>query len=254
MDKVVNKKKRTRKRSEGKRRFIESRSDPPKIGSEQRKERPCRRCRYCRRARFHEADNPRTEARRAERPLRVYLYIVYIYTFTRASMHVRTFGRGYAAPRRAAPRRAAPGVYIYIPTYWGLRFGGTPSTRLDLRLFNSSACQKHQCTLCSLIVLFPFLSFSVFRPLPFDPFPSRSLFHAEPTLLLFLPFEYTSLQPLRPSLRSSRYNCLLSLVLSCRPSFPIFRLRSARCYPSLAAAWSLRGGERLGAIRCDNCP
>lgn len=55
-------------------------------------------------------------------------------------------------------------------------------------------------------------------------------------------------------LPSSRYNCLLSLVLSNRPSFPIFRLRSARRYPSFAAAGSLRGEERLGAIRCDNCP
>lgn len=152
---------------------------------------------------------------------------------------------------RAHSAEDTPVVYIYIPTYWGLRFGGTPSTRLDLRLFNSSACQKHQCTLCSLIVLFPFLSFSVFRPLPFDPCPLASS-HAEPTLFpSFSPFrEYTAL--LSPP--SSRYNCLLSLVLSNRSSFPIFRLRSARCYPPFAAAGSLRGGERLGAIRCDNCP
>lgn len=164
-------------------------------------------------------------------------------------MHVRTFGRGYAAPRRAAP-----GVYIYIPTYWGLRFGGTPSTRLDLRLFNSSACQKHQCTLCSLIVLFPVLSFSVFRPLPFDPFSLSFSLSRRAYAPSFSPFRIYLPSVPRPSLRFSRYNCLLSLVLSSRPSFPIFRLRSARCYPSLAAARSLRGGERLGAIRCDNCP
>lgn len=111
-----------------------------------------------------------------------YIYISRTYTFMRTYAH---------------SAEDTPVFYIYIPTYWGLRFGGTPSTRLDLRLFNSSACQKHQCTLCSLIVLFPFLSFSVFRSLPFDPFP-LAFSHAEPTLFpSFSPFcEYTVLLPL----------------------------------------------------------
>lgn len=136
----------------------------------------------------------------------VYLYIACIYFYARTRTHIRP--------------RIRPAVYIYIPTYWGLRFGGTPSTRLDLRLFNSSACQKHQCTLCSLIVLFPFLSFSVFRPLPFDPFP-LAFSRAEPTLFpSFSPFrEYTALLP--PPF-FSRYNCLLSLVLSNPSLFPDF--------------------------------
>lgn len=56
--------------------------------------------------------------------------------------------------------------YIYnLSTYWALRFGGPP--RLDLRLFNSSACQKHQCTLCSPIVLPFFLPPTPLSPLPF---------------------------------------------------------------------------------------
>lgn len=105
-----------------------------------------------------------------------------------------------------------PGVYIYIPTYWGLRFGGTPSTRLDLRLFNSSACQKHQCTLCSLIVLFLCLS-----PAPFRSFPSRSFSCRAYALSLFfsLSREYTT--PFCPTPPSP---CPSSLVLSNRPDFP----------------------------------
>lgn len=159
--------------------------------------------------------------------LHVYIYISHIYTFTRTSMHGVRTDSGWNTP----------GIYIYIPTYWGLRFGGTPSTRLDLRLFNSSACQKHQCTLCSLIVLFPFLSFSVFRPFSLV----LSFSDAEPTISfsLFLPlasiyFPSASL----PSLPSSRYNYLLSLVLSNHSSFQIFHLRSTRCYPSF-------GGRQL---------
>ena len=62
--------------------------------------------------------------------------------------------------------RTYVGTYIYnLSTYWALRFGGPP--RLDLRLFNSSACQKHQCTLCSPIVL----SFSLHAPCLFRPPP-----------------------------------------------------------------------------------
>lgn len=53
-----------------------------------------------------------------------------------------------------------------------LRFGGGSGSsgppRLDLRLFNSSACQKHQCTLCSLLVFLP--SFSFVRPIGFSLF------------------------------------------------------------------------------------
>lgn len=126
--------------------------------------------------------------------LSAYIYIpcIYIYTFY-AREHARTHIR--PGIRRSASRRSAPGVYIYIPTYWGLRFGGTPSTRLDLRLFNSSACQKHQCTLCSLIVLFPFLSFSVFRPLPFDPFPLVLSF--TPSLRSFF-FSLSNIPPFSP--------------------------------------------------------
>lgn len=167
-------------------------------------------------------------------------------------MHVRTFGRGYAAPRRAAPLRAGR-LHLYTDVL-GTEIWRDPldSTRLAIIQFiGLSKAPVHAVFPDRSLSLPLFLCLS---PAPFRPFPSRSLFHVEPTLLLFLPFEYTSLPVPRPSLRSSRYNCLLSLVLSSRPSFPIFRLRSARCYPSLAAAWSLRGGERLGAIRCDNCP
>lgn len=38
-------------------------------------------------------------------------------------------------------------TYIHIRRRIGLGFGGPP--RLDLRLFDSSACQKHQCALAS---------------------------------------------------------------------------------------------------------
>ena len=74
-------------------------------------------------------------------------------------------------------------TYIYnLSTYWALRFGGPP--RLDLRLFNSSACQKHQCTLCSPIVL----SFSLH---------ALCLFYL---LLSFSHFSFLSLPPLSPPL------------------------------------------------------
>lgn len=126
--------------------------------------------------------------------LSAYIYIPCVYTLLRARACTYAHSAG-DTPLRVAPRRSAPGVYIYIPTYWGLRFGGTPSTRLDLRLFNSSACQKHQCTLCSLIVLFPFLSFSVFRPLPFDPFPLVLSF--TPSLRSFF-FSLSNIPPFGP--------------------------------------------------------
>jgi hypothetical protein len=50
-------------------------------------------------------------------------------------------------------------VRIHIQAYGriGLRFGRPP--KLDLRLFNSSTCQKHQCTLASPAApFFPSLS------------------------------------------------------------------------------------------------
>lgn len=87
-------------------------------------------------------------------------------------------GRAHAhTEERGRPRVS---ISIIPSTYWGLRFGGPP--RLDLRLFNSSACQKHQCTLCSPIVPFlcPALPFATtFRPLRSEPLlascrPSRS--------------------------------------------------------------------------------
>lgn len=77
----------------------------------------------------------------------------------------------------------------YIETYWGLRFGGPP--RLDLRLFNSSACQKHQRTLVSLSILafsLYFLSLSFFVSQCLFPFLFRSL--------VSIPFHPTSPNPL----------------------------------------------------------
>lgn len=194
--------------------FILSLSRNNKIGSGQREECPCQ-WRYHRRAHFHEADNPRTGARDSK--IHDILIESRVYTFT------RTYAR---------TAEDTPGVYIYIPTYWGLRFGGTPSTRLDLRLFNSSACQKHQCTLCSLIVLFPFLSFSVFRPLPFDPFDPLAYSHAEPTLFpSFSPFrEYTALLPPPP----------LSL-----PDITVFCLSSSRTVPLSRFSVSVRHAATL---------
>lgn len=77
----------------------------------------------------------------------IYLYISRIYIYILLCAKTCTHIRG-----------PATGVYIHIYTdVLGTEIWRTPSTRLDLRLFNSSACQKHQCTLCSLIVLFRFL-------------------------------------------------------------------------------------------------
>lgn len=120
----------------------------------------------------------------------------------------------------------------------GTEIWRTPSTRLDLRLFNSSACQKHQCTLCSLIVLFPFLSLKLSFYLSRSPalFRSSSL-SLSPSLL------YTAiLRPFSlflPLANICSYNALfslslfLSLILSSPP--PFLHLRSTR-YPSPAAA------------------
>lgn len=101
--------------------------------------------------------------------------------------------------------------YIYnLSTYWALRFGGPP--RLDLRLFNSSACQKHQCTLCSPIVLPFFLPPTPLSPLPF--FLPLSASPSWPTpfarsLSLFSSFPWPPRQPLPPDAPSS---FLLSLL------------------------------------------
>lgn len=165
-----------------------------------------------------------------------YIYISRVYTFT------RTYARS---------AEDTPGVYIYIPTYWGLRFGGTPSTRLAIIQFiGLSKAPVHAVFPDRSLSLPLFLSFAPFRSFPFR-FLSRRAY----ALSLFFSLSriyYPSASASLPL--SSRYNCLLSLVLSNRSSSPIFRLRSARCYPSFATASSLRGGERLGAIRCDNCP
>lgn len=148
-----------------------------------------------------------------------------------------TFARDRA--RRRAHIRPSTGIYIYTPTYWGLRFGGPP--RLDLRLFNSSACQKHQCTLCSLIVLFPFLSFlppacrlSFSCPvlLSVSLFLSLTLRSRAPSLFLFpvypfsLSFVSVSLPPSRLSLSPSPESSL----------FPDFPSPFGARYPSFAAA------------------
>lgn len=106
-------------------------------------------------------------------------------------------------------KRACTDIYIYTYTdVLGTEIWRTPSTRLDLRLFNSSACQKHQCTLCSLIVLFPFLSFSVLLTF------ARSL----SIFSLFLPFRI-----LRPF-------SLFSL-LRIYPGTTLFCLSSSRTVP-----------------------
>lgn len=222
MDKVVNK--RTRKRSEGKRRFIESWSDPPKVGSEQRKERPYRRCRYRRRARFHEADNPRTEARRAERPLRVYLYTVYIYIH-----FLRARACTYAHSAGDTPLRAGR-LHLYTDVL-GTEIWRDPldSTRLAIIQFiGLSKAPVHAVFPDRSLSLPLFLCLS---PAPFRPFPSRSLFHAEPTLLLFLPFEYTSLQS--PAL------------LSAPPDITVFCLSSSRAVPLSRFSVSVRHAATL---------
>lgn len=167
-------------------------------------------------------------------------------------MHVRTFGRGYAAPRRAAPLRAGR-LHLYTDVL-GTEIWRDPldSTRLAIIQFIGLSKAPVHAVFPDRSLSLPLFSLSFARSLSTLSLSfSLSRRAYAPS---FSPFRIYLPSGPRPSLRSSRYNCLLSLVLSSRSSFPIFRLRSARCYPSLAAAWSLRGGERLGAIRCDNCP
>lgn len=178
----------------------------------------------------------------------VHLHIhIHIYT---------TFARDRAR-RRAHIRPGYGHLHLYTDVL-GTEIWRTPSTRLDLRLFNSSACQKHQCTLCSLIVLFPFLSF-----LPPASLLSLSLFHIlflslTPILCLSLSFSL-SLFPVYP------FSLSLSFVsVSLPPSrFSVSRLLESSLFPDFPSSFgvlpfvrgrSLRPGERLGAIRCDNCP
>lgn len=161
--------------------------------------------------------------------------------------------------------RTYVGTYIYnLSTYWALRFGGPP--RLDLRLFNSSACQKHQCTLCSPIVL----SFSLFT-LPasfallfsfshfsFLSVPSSTLYHPLAVVFPFgVLFSSSPLPWLAPSTCTgppfSPFVPLYwssSLILS-SPLLSSRRSLSTISPPSTRATATV---ERLGAIRCDNCP
>lgn len=152
---------------------------------------------------------------------------IYTFFYAHVRIHVRTFRRGYAGR-----------LHLYIDVL-GTEIWRDPldSTRLAIIQFiGLSKAPVH--------AVFPdrSLSLSLFfclSTVPFRFFPSRFLSYL-PTLLpsfsAFREAEYIY-RPSVPFLPfSSRYNCLLSLVLSNRLSSPIFRLRSTRCYPSFAAA------------------
>lgn len=169
---------------------------------------------------FHEADNPRTGAPkvhayrdRARLSLRVYLYVAYTYTLTRTYAH------------------SAGRLHVYTDVL-GTEIWRDPldSTRLAIIQFiGLSKAPVHAVfpDRSLSLPLFLCLSFAPFRPF----FLSLSFSRRAYALSLFFPLSRIYLlsvpHPFPPPSLSSRYNCLLSLVLSNRPSFPTFRLRLA---------------------------
>lgn len=157
-----------------------------------------------------------------------YIYIPCIYTLLRARACTYAHSAG-DTPLRVAPLRAGR-LHLYTDVL-GTEIWRDPldSTRLAIIQFiGLSKAPVHAVFPDRSLSLPLFLCLS---PAPFRPFPSRSLFHAEPTLLLFLPFEYTSLQS--PAL------------LSAPPDITVFCLSSSRAVPLSRFSVSVRHAATL---------